>query len=109
MPPQCPLNAPSMQSQLMLEMADPVRRRAAALLDIDRVQLALDVAAPEFEEFAQLGKIGSQVEFLPDEALQQRGVIRQPVKNLRRGEPVALKLQLVYRHVRVLIVTVPSA
>src|SRR4051812_4208060 len=96
----------SMQRQLMVDMADPVRRCAAALLDIDRMQLALDVVAPEFEEFAQLGKIGSQVEFLPDEALQQRGMVRQLIEDLGRGEPVALQLQLVKRHVRILIVTV---
>ena len=84
-----------MQRQLVLDMADPVWRRAAALLDVDRVQLALDVGAPEFEEFAQLGKFRSQIEFLPDEALQQRGMVRQTVDDLGRGKPVALKLQLV--------------
>src|SRR5215211_7165258 len=72
----------SMQRQLVLDVADAVRPRAAALLDVDRVQPALDVAAPKFEELAQLGKIGSQVELLPDEALEQRGVVRQSIKDL---------------------------
>ena len=66
-----------MQRQLVLDVADPVRPRAAALLDVDREELALDVVAPEFEKFAQFGEIGRKVEFLPDEALQQGRVVGQ--------------------------------
>src|SRR5579862_8207309 len=64
------------------------------------MELALDVLPPEFEELVQLGKIGREVEFLPDEALQQGGVVGQPVDDLRGGEPVPFALQLEEGHVR---------
>src|SRR5437660_435982 len=91
----------------MLDVAEAVGDGAAALLDIDRVQLALDVLFPEFEKLAQLGKFGGEIEFLPDEALQQRGVVRQPVDDLRGGEPVAHDLQLEEGHVCASIVPFP--
>src|SRR5579872_6801581 len=83
----------------MLEMAKAVRRGAAALLDVDRVQFALDVAAPEFEEFAELGKLRGEVEFLPDERLQEGRVVRQAVEDFGGRQPVAPGLQLVNGHV----------
>src|SRR5207253_9071977 len=83
----------------MLDVAEPVRGAAAALLDIDRMQLALDVAAPEFEEGLEFGIVGRQVEFLPDEALQEGRMIRQVIDDLRGRQPVPLKLQLVSGHV----------
>src|SRR5271170_1817068 len=88
-----------MQRQGMLDVAEAVGEGAAALLHIDRVQLALDVLLPEFEELAQLGKIRSEIEFLPDEALQQRGMVRKQVDDLCGGEPVPLGLQLEEGHV----------
>jgi hypothetical protein len=84
----------------MFDVPDAVRRAPAALLHIDRVQLALDIVAPELEELVELGKIGREVEFLPDETLQQGGVVRQPVDDLRRGEPIPPDLQLIRGHVR---------
>src|SRR5512135_3576998 len=87
-----------MQRQAVLDVAEAVGRCAAALLDVDRMQLPLDVLFPEVEEFAQLGKIGSEVEFLPDEGLQQHRVIRQAIDDLRGGQPVPAKLQFVEGH-----------
>src|SRR5580765_4703518 len=81
-------------------MAEAVGRAAAALLHVDRMQLALDVVAPELEELVELGKIGRQVEFLPDETLEQGGMVGQPVDDLCRGEPIPPDLQLVSGHVR---------
>src|SRR5437868_1143043 len=69
----------SVQGQLVVDVAEPVGGGAAALLDVDRVQFAFDVAAPELEEFAELREFGGEVEFLPDEGLQQGGMVRQPV------------------------------
>src|SRR6266478_3717099 len=89
----------SVQRELMLDVAEPVRGAAAALFHIDRMQLALDVAAPEFEEALEFGIIGRQVEFLPDKALQQGGMVRQVIDDLRGRQPVPLKLQLVSGHV----------
>ena len=37
------------------------------------------------------------IELLPHEALQQRGVIRQVIKDLRRGEAVAVELAVEVR------------
>src|SRR6266851_10298330 len=83
----------------MLDVAEAVRCGAAALLHIYRMQLALDIVAPELEELAQLGKIGSEIEFLPDEALEQGGVVRQPVNDFCGGKPVPPDLQLISGHV----------
>src|SRR5580700_8965208 len=89
----------SVQREQMLDVADSVRGAAAALLHIHRMQLALDVAAPEFEEALEFGIIGGQVEFLPDEALQQGRVVRQVIDDLGGRQPVPPKLQLVSGHV----------
>src|SRR5947209_986619 len=56
------------------------------------MELALDVAAPEFEEAAELGKIRSEVELLPDKALQQIGVVRHPVNDLGSRQPILTKM-----------------
>jgi hypothetical protein len=39
----------------MIDVADAVAGGAAALLDVDRMQLALDILLPEFEELAGSG------------------------------------------------------
>src|SRR5260370_38337203 len=74
-----------MQRQLVLDVAEAIWRGAAALLDVDRMQPALDVVMPEFEEFVQLRIVGGEVEFLPDEGLEQRGMVRQAVDDLGGG------------------------
>src|SRR4051794_25713258 len=89
----------SVQGQRVLDMAEASRAEAGALLDVYRVQFALDAAAPEFEKALQLRIIRRQIEFLPDEALQQRRIIRQMINDLRGGEPVSPGLQLVSVHV----------
>src|SRR5438128_10463943 len=87
------------ERERMLDVADSVRGAAAALLHIHRMQLALEVAAPEFEEALEFGIIRREVEFLPDEALQQGGMVRQVIDDLCGGEPVPPNLQLVSGHV----------
>ena len=97
-----------MQGQLVLDVADPVGGGAAALLDVDRVQLAFDVLPPELEEFLQLRKFRGEVEFLPDEGLQQRRMIRKAVDDLGRGQPISSSLQLVQGHgTRLSTITLP--
>src|SRR5207248_6130706 len=85
--------------QLMLVMAEAGRAERRALLHIHRVQFAFDAAAPEFEKAPQFGIVWCKIEFLPDEALQQGGMVRQPVDDLCRGQPISLKLQLKGGHV----------
>src|SRR5215472_1225964 len=76
-----------MQSEGRLDMPEPAGRKPR-LTDFYRMELALDIAAPKFEKAAQLGKIRRTVELLPDEALQQIGVIGKMIDDLRRGQPV---------------------
>ena len=90
--------------QLMPVMAEAGRAERSALLHIHRVQFAFDAAAPEFEKSPQLGIIGREVEFLPDEALQQGGMIGEPVDDFCRRQPISLKLQLKGGHVSPLLV-----
>ena len=63
-------------------------RPRAPLADLYRIQFAIDVFAPEVEKFAQLWKIGREVEFLPDKSLQSVGLIGHPVDNRRRRQPI---------------------
>ena len=76
-----------MQSEDRLDMPEPAGRKPR-LTDLYRMELALDIAAPKVEKAAQLGKIGRAVELLPDEALQQIGVIGKVIDDLRCGQPV---------------------
>src|SRR5713101_9101462 len=100
----CSARIGSMQRHCMLDVAEAVGGGAAALLHIHGVQLALDILFPEFEELAQLGKFGGEIEFLPDEALQQGGMVGQPIDDLCGGEPVPHDLQLEEGHVQRLAV-----
>jgi hypothetical protein len=67
-----------------------------------RVEFAFDIAAPEFEKAAQLREVRGNVELLPDEALQEAGMIRQTVDDLRGGQTIIAKFLL-------LVVVHPSA
>jgi hypothetical protein len=68
------------------------------------VKLAFDIVAPEFQKAAQLRKIRGEIELLPDETLQQIGVIRQTVDDLRGGQTIIAKfLLLVVAHLRALV------
>jgi hypothetical protein len=57
------------------------------------MQLAFDIADPEIEEAAQHGKMGGDIEMLPEEGLQHVRVIREMVEDLRGGEAVAPELE----------------
>src|SRR4051794_18399307 len=81
-----------MQAQRCADVAKPAAAGRPRLPDFYRMELALDVGAPELQEAAQLGKIRSEVELLPDKALQQIGVVRHPVDDLRRGQPILTKM-----------------
>src|SRR5258707_12330962 len=90
----------SVQRQRMLEVAEAARAEAAALLYTHRMQLAVDAAAPEFEKALQFRIIRRQVEFLPDEALQQSRMVRQMIDDLGCGQSIPPHLQLIRIHVR---------
>ena len=70
------------------------RRQQLGAADADAEQPALDMGRPELQEPAQLRELRRHVVMLPDEGLQQARMVRQPVGDLGRGEPVAAQLQL---------------
>jgi hypothetical protein len=61
------------------------------MADLYGMEFALDVVAPEIEKPAQLGKIRGKIELLPDEALQQVGMIGKMVDDLRGSQPILAK------------------
>src|SRR5438270_12935960 len=81
-----------MQAQRCADVAEPTAAGRPRLPDLHRMKLALDVAAPEFKEPAELGKVRSEVELRPDEALQQIGMVRHAVDDLGGGQPILTKL-----------------
>ena len=86
------------------EEAEPGPSVISGLANPHRVELAFEIAAPEFEKAAQLGEVRRNVQLLPDEALQQVGVIRQTVDDLRGGQTIIAKfLLLVVAHLRALM------
>ena len=84
-------------------MAEPRPSGIPSLPDANRVKLAVEVTAPEFEEPAQLGEIRGKVELLPDEALQQVGVVRQMVDYLRGRQSIIAQLLLLIAHLSALM------
>src|SRR3984893_7795306 len=71
----------------------------SGLADFHGMELALDVAAPEVEEPAQLGEFRGKIELLPDEALQQVGMIGKMVDDLCRGQPILTDFRLGVVHI----------
>jgi hypothetical protein len=68
------------------------------------VELAFDIAAPEFQKAAQLREVRGNIELLPDEALQKVGMIRQMVDDLRGRQTIIAKfLLLMVAHLRALV------
>jgi hypothetical protein len=49
------------------------------------MELTLDTSAPEFQKAAELGKVRSDIELLPDKALQQIRVVGETIDDLRSG------------------------
>ena len=75
-------------------------RFGTRLPDPHRMQLAIEVAAPEFEKPTQRRIIRGDVETLPDIALQQIGMIREMIDDLRGGQPAVAELRLGIDHDR---------
>jgi hypothetical protein len=55
-------------------------------------QRSLQRLFPEAEEILQRRKFGKQIVVLPDIGLQQRGMIRHAIENLRRRQPITQHL-----------------
>jgi len=84
-------------------MAKPGPPECACLADPDGVQFPLDIADPVFEEAAQLGEVRSDIELLPDEALQQVGMIRHVIDDLCGRQSIIAQRLLVVVHLRALV------
>ena len=93
-----------MQAKRRADVAELGPPDRARLANPHRVELALDVAAPEFQEPAQLREVRGNIELLPDEALQQIGMVRQTVDDLRGRQTIIAKfLLLLVTHLRALV------
>ena len=83
-------------------MTEPRAVGKSSLTDLHGVELALDIAAPKLEKPAKLGEVRRGIELLPDETLQQVGMIGKVVDDLRGRQPTFAKLWLKVAHVRAL-------
>ena len=92
-----------MQAKRGADVAEPRPYERSRLADPDGVQPALEITAPEFQKATQLGEIRSRVELLPDEALQQVGVIRQMVDDFCGRQTVIVQRLLVVAHLLALV------
>src|SRR5262245_27346640 len=84
----------SVQAELAVDGAHLGRLDQARMGDRHRMQRAFERALPEQQELLQHRERRTEVVFLPDVALQQPGMIRPPVEDVRSSEAVALKLLL---------------
>src|SRR6266436_8324430 len=84
--------------------AEPRPSGKSSLANLHGMELPLDIAAPKLEKPAQLGKVRGDIELLPDETLQQAGMIGKVVDDLRGRQPTFAKLWLQVTHVRALAV-----
>src|SRR5215475_1953003 len=82
----------SVQAELAVDGAHLGRLDQARMGDRHRMQRALERALPEQQELLQHRERRTEVVFLPDVALQQPGMVRAPIEDMRGGETVALEL-----------------
>ena len=75
----------------------------ACLADPDGVQFPFDIAAPVFKKAPQLREVRRDIELLPDEALQEVGMIRHVIDDLRGRQPIIAQRLLVVVHLRALV------
>ena len=84
--------ARQMQLELAADRLDLGRRDQARMRDLDRMQRAVERLRPEVEKLLQHRKFRAEIVLLPDVGLQQPGMIRTAIENVRGGQPVAFKL-----------------
>ena len=89
-----------MQAKRRADVTEPRPCESSRLADPDRVELALEIAAPEFQKAAQLGKIRRYIQLLPDKALQQVRIIRQMVDDLCGRQSIIAQCVLRVVHLR---------
>src|SRR5207248_6441041 len=86
--------APSVEPELAVDSPYLRRLDQPRVSNCNGMQRSFERAHPEAEEFLKGREPWAQIILLPDVGLQQRGMIRQTVENLGRGQPIALELPL---------------
>src|ERR1700730_13159255 len=81
-----------METKHAIDGAQFGRLDQLGMRDADSEQRAFELLLPEGEKILQRRKIRKQIVILPDVGLQQRGMIRHPIQNLRRRQPVTQDL-----------------
>ena len=81
-----------MQPELALDEAELCRRDQPPVRHANAEERAVEIGVPEIEEVEELGEARGEVVVLPDIALQQLRVVRQPVEDFRRGQLEPLDL-----------------
>src|SRR5690606_38851067 len=57
------------------------------------MQRPVELLLPEIEEAKERGELRRDIEVMPQEGLQQMGVVRHVIEDLRGGQPVPLEHQ----------------
>lgn len=78
----------SVESQKRAGVTDSLAGGEAGGGDSDGMQRSFQVAAPEIQKFVQHRVAWGDIEVLPDEGLQQAGVVRQMIQDLRGGQAI---------------------
>ena len=84
--------ARSVHAELVAHQAQLGRRDELLVRHRHAEELAFEIVRPEIEEVLEAREARMHVVVLPDEALQQRGMIRQTVEDLRRRQAEAREL-----------------
>ena len=80
-----------MEPELAVDGADLGRPDQPRVGDSDRVQRPLKGLQPEIEELVERRKYRAEIVILPDKGLQEPRMIRPPVENIGRRQPIALE------------------
>src|SRR3954469_24543480 len=82
----------SVQPKLAVDGLDFGRLDQPRMGHRDREQWSLKLFQPKIEELVENGEIRAEIVLLPDVGLQQEGMIRKPVQDVRRRQSVAFNL-----------------
>ena len=80
-----------MHPELPDHIAPLARPDQLAMGESHRMQRAVDPFLPELDEFQHLRTVRRQIVVLPDEAVDHIPLIRNPVEQFGRGQPIALQ------------------
>src|ERR1700733_13941837 len=86
------LTRESMQPKYAVDGAQFSGLDQLGMRDPNRIKRSLEFLLPEGKEVPQRREFRKQIVILPDVCLQQRGMIRHPVENFRRRQPITQNL-----------------